>query len=334
MVKLKSVAWYLLKNRRHIGPHSLVELKAAVKQGRAQPRDYVIDAQNLKSGLLKYQYLQDLIPEIKKLNEEVPELSRFSESNDVTGHSDFENANESSIHIFSQMDSNDFVKNEIPDQGFEKTEISTPVAHPLSLEVAKVAEPDSRVRTGSIFLLRMEGFQHKKAFYGAAVLLAAFMGWKYYPGPIGHVATPGRREASEGQASPLAESEAHPKPRNGPAVLQMPTNTRPAPAPERPAVINSAAPPPPPSNPPESDLPPPEPAPGAERGDLLRPHRGGRPGGFLPPRQNQNLNEIQSDSGSEYPSDNPGRMNNNENGVPAQTPEELAEPGVPQENLQ
>lgn len=277
------MGWLLLKNRRHLGPYKLGELKTLVEERKASARDYVVDEADLKEGRLKYIHIHDLFPELK--GREVG-LERAAQDA-ATSLADFERE-ESSILAFSQMDSNDFVPSAL---------VSGPGAPPSLNAVEKVAEPDGAENTRSVFLVRMENLPIKRMAYSAAVLVGGIMLWNFYSGESG-VPPLDRREASSGEARPLKSSA--PVRRSvsnqAPAPLKLPEKS-PEPTPQdaqdAEGQDQTAIPPTPPqAQELRDEMAPPEPLPGAERGDM--PTNPNRPLPGSLPRRNQDEGSYES----------------------------------------
>jgi hypothetical protein len=56
------MGWYVLKNRRHVGPYTKDDLATLLRRGHLLAHDYVISDVDVAQGELKYQALQDVLP--------------------------------------------------------------------------------------------------------------------------------------------------------------------------------------------------------------------------------------------------------------------------------
>src|SRR5262245_29304616 len=55
------MGWFILKNRRHVGPYTKEQLAALRQQGQADPQDYVIAQEHADAGELVYKRLYEVI---------------------------------------------------------------------------------------------------------------------------------------------------------------------------------------------------------------------------------------------------------------------------------
>ncbi len=331
------MAWYLLKKRRHLGPYGLNELKEMATHERADFRDYVISASDYEKGLLKYQSLQDLLPDLRKIEEKKAAVEALNREAQVpapvaSSSTHQEWSRSSSVQRFAQLEAEDFVQQAPGPMQPSPESISNTT--PSSMAVAQVAEPDSVASTGAVFLLRMENFPRKRAFYSAAVFIGALLLWRIYPSPTGSLESAGRKEASQGAPEALDTAPSTSSRRRSKADLQIPKSTRAAPETPRPEAAGA------PVNNSSNELPPVEapahntPDPNMERADLQTMEANPvRPNGLLPQRnQSQNLNEMPNDGAADVQDANGG--NGFDNAVPGtsgEAPLPVSDPGFQEE---
>jgi hypothetical protein len=59
--------WFLLKNRRHVGPYTPADIKVMWVEGQIKPDDYVILSDDAVEGELKYRKIFEVFPELKAI---------------------------------------------------------------------------------------------------------------------------------------------------------------------------------------------------------------------------------------------------------------------------